>query len=75
MANKTIDALVFCPFYVTESCLSITCEGIISLRMVSQFESETAKMEHEQDFCCGKTCRGCPLFRELARKYDALERH
>ena len=34
MANKMIDALVYCPFYISEAKTSITCEGIIGDKTV-----------------------------------------
>ena len=40
MANKTIDAMIYCPFYISEARSSITCEGIIGDRTVSQFTNE-----------------------------------
>ena len=40
MANKTIDALVFCPFYLREARLTITCEGIIGETTVSKFSTQ-----------------------------------
>ena len=69
MANKTIDALVFCPFYICESKMSITCEGLMGNKTVNYFECEHEKKEHEYSFCCTKHCRGCPLFCALNDNY------
>jgi len=70
MANKTIDALVYCPFYISEGKASITCEGLIGDKIMNQFESEKAKKEHEMNFCTGKCCRGCAVYCALAVKYQ-----
>ena len=70
MANKTIDALVFCPFYISEARTTITCEGIIGETTVSRFETEYEKAEHEKNFCTGKTCRGCNIHSALMQNYS-----
>lgn len=72
MANKTIDALVFCPFYLCESKLSITCEGIIGAKTVTQFKCERDKKEHENNFCCAKHCCGCLLYSAIMDNYTVL---
>ena len=48
MANKTIDALVFCPFYMSEAPLSITCEGIVGEATVSKFPTKKKKEERQR---------------------------
>lgn len=70
MANKTIDALIFCPFYMCESKKSITCEGIIGKATTNHFISEGEKKYHEYNFCCSKHCRGCALHSALMDNYD-----
>lgn len=69
MPNKTIDALVFCPFYITEGKTSITCEGIIGTATVNRFKSEADKSYHELNFCTGKTCKGCGVYSALMYDY------
>ncbi|MBQ4066164.1 MAG: hypothetical protein IJD22_00845 [Clostridia bacterium] len=69
MPNKTIDANAFCPFYVKEGVMSITCEGIIGASTVSKFNTEHDKLYHETNFCTGKTCRGCSVYTALMGKY------
>ena len=70
MANKTIDALVYCPFYISEAKTSITCEGIIGDRTMNYFNSEKEKKDHENNFCTGKCCRGCAVYGALSIKYQ-----
>lgn len=74
MANKNIDALVYCPFYITEARNSITCEGIIGEKTVSRFERESDKVYHQFNFCTGKTCTGCPVFKGVMGNYTPEER-
>lgn len=69
MSNKVIDALAFCPFYMSESKQSITCEGLIGSSTVSRFISEQEKLEHENSFCTQKTCKGCAVYAALEFKY------
>ncbi|MBQ8474661.1 MAG: hypothetical protein IJ499_03250 [Clostridia bacterium] len=73
MANKTIDALVYCPFYICEGKTTITCEGIIGDKTVSQFKNENDKKYHENNFCIGKTCHGCGLYLSLMSGYQAAD--
>lgn len=72
MANKTIDALVFCPFYVREARTTITCEGIIGSVTVNRFNTEREKVEHENNFCTGKTCLGCGVHSALSGNYPSV---
>ncbi len=69
MPNKAIDAQIFCPFYITESKMSITCEGIIGAQTVSRFNNETDKVYHETAFCTDKTCAGCGVYSSLMKNY------
>ena len=69
MANKTIDALVFCPFFVSEARNSITCEGIVGAFTVNRFNTEHEKLEHEKNFCTDKTCMGCGVHFALSGNY------
>lgn len=72
MANKTIDAQVYCPFYVCEARSTITCEGVIGAYTVNRFRSEREKLEHEQNFCTGKWCRGCGIHSALMKNYSPI---
>lgn len=71
MPNKTIDALVFCPFYVCEGECTISCEGILDgCVMVHRFSGKNDKLAHEADFCTSTACVNCPVFLALQGKYD-----
>ncbi len=74
MANKTIDALAFCPFYFSEAKTTITCEGIIGKKTVNMFESREEKTAHELNFCTGKTCVGCGVYTALMDNYTTSPR-
>ncbi|MBR6677017.1 MAG: hypothetical protein IKL24_06780 [Clostridia bacterium] len=69
MANKTIDAAMFCPFYLSEAAMSITCEGIIGNSTVNRFASAAEKIYHEQNFCMDMTCRGCGVYTALLQEH------
>ena len=71
MANKTIDALVFCPYYVCEGNNTITCEGIVGTYTISRFDTPEAKKEHEYNFCVDRHCQGCGVYSALATNYAA----
>ena len=70
MPNKTINALIFCPFYIAEAKSSITCEGIVGAATVSRFPSEEEKTYHEANFCMGQTCSGCGVYSALMTNYS-----
>ncbi|MBE6587529.1 MAG: hypothetical protein E7647_03840 [Ruminococcaceae bacterium] len=74
MPNKAIDAQIFCPFYISEAAMSITCEGIIGSSTVSRFNNEYDKLYHETNFCTGKTCSGCGVFSALMQNYTPTRR-
>jgi hypothetical protein len=48
-----------CPFYLTETINTITCEGIIGQTDVHGFHLRTVKAEHKNKFCnrCFKRCK------------------
>lgn len=69
MANKTIDALAFCPFYVCEAKTTITCEGIVGTLTVNKFADEYEKREHEKNFCTCRHCQGCSIYCSLMQNY------
>ena len=48
-----------CPFYLTETINTITCEGIIGQTDVHGFHLRAVKAEHKNKFCnrCFKRCK------------------
>ena len=74
MANKNIDALVYCPFYITETSKSISCEGMVGKLTVSRFGSASDKKHHQFNFCTGKSCVGCPVYKGVIENYSDEER-
>lgn len=73
MPNKTIDAQVFCPFYIREDDRSISCEALIGgsgCSSVQRFPSREQKVFHEREFCTGVDCAACPVFAALYAKYS-----
>jgi hypothetical protein len=68
MANKTIEALILCPFYKSESAKSITCEGIIGCDCVNRFDTISQKIAHETKYCA-KDYDKCRLHTSVLRKY------
>lgn len=70
MPNKAIDAQIFCPFYISEAAMSITCEGIIGSATVNRFNSVKDKVYHETAFCTDKTCAGCGVYSALMTNYS-----
>ena len=70
MSNKTIDATAFCPFYLSESRYTITCEGIIGTSTVNKFRTESKKKSHEDNFCTSRACAGCGVYSSIMDKYE-----
>lgn len=71
MANKAIDAMIYCPFYICEAKTTITCEGIIGDKTVNHFTTEKDKYDHEKNFCTGRCCHGCGVYSALMVNYSA----
>lgn len=69
MANKKINVDAVCPFFITESRMSITCEGIITERMISRFNTEEEKKAHELEYCTKYKCENCGIFKANNVKY------
>ncbi len=74
MSNKAIDANMYCPFYVAEAPMSITCEGVIGELTVNRFGSISDKVYHEENFCTKSTCRGCGVYSALLHNYIPPEK-
>lgn len=69
MANKEINAKALCPFFITESKKSITCEGIIAEQNVTRFTSEEEKKAHQEQYCTKYYCENCKIYKALSEKY------
>ena len=70
MPNKAIDVNAYCPFYLSESRLTITCEGIIGTSTVNRFKTESKKKSHEDCFCTSRACAGCGVYSSIMDKYE-----
>jgi len=69
--NKTIDALVTCPFYVREAELTVDCEGLTGGAVtVTRFRTKKNKTDFMKSFCVDCAGRGCPLAEFLTAKYE-----
>ena len=73
MANKEINAKALCPFFVTESPKSITCEGIIGKECVSRFDTTEEKKAHEEQYCTKRDYEACEICKALLGKYRQEE--
>lgn len=73
MANKSINADAICPFFITESQKSITCEGIIADQTVTRFYSEEEKKMYEKLYCTKYDYESCEICRALSKKYHRAE--
>lgn len=74
MANKKINVLTICPFFITESKQSITCEGIIGEQTVSRFNTKEEKEAHQQVYCTKQYYVNCDLCKACYTKYGQEER-
>lgn len=60
-----------CPFYLRESQLSISCEGLTDgTRNVMKFNKLDDKHQYQRDFCFYKTYKGCPVYQAILKKYE-----
>ena len=71
MANKTIDALVKCPFYLEEKGLTVACEGYAkNTCMITRFPGTAEKHAYLKRHCYREDGGACFLARSLYRKYE-----
>ena len=69
--SKNIDGMVECPFYIAESKLSITCEGVVNnSQCVHKFPDYAQKSLHEINYCCCSGGRKCMHYRNVALLYE-----
>lgn len=69
--NKTIDALVKCPFYLREKDRTVDCEGLIDgTDSVTKFSSRGSKNLFMKEHCVRCMGVGCKLAEALCRKYE-----
>ena len=71
MANKPIEALIKCPFYVKLTEDTVTCEGYIqNTCMITRFRNSEQKKAHMQENCFLENGGSCFMAKSLYRKYD-----
>ncbi|MCH5199226.1 MAG: hypothetical protein J1E34_10025 [Oscillospiraceae bacterium] len=71
MANKTVEALIKCPFFVNEKNNIIACEGYIkNTCMITKFSGAKQKKEHLKKNCYHCTGGACFMAMSLFAKYD-----
>jgi len=71
MANKTIEALVKCPFYTFERGNVIACEGVPkNTCMTTRFPGGKEKHAYLKAHCYHEDGHGCFLADSLYKKYD-----
>lgn len=73
MANKVIDGMAVCPFYLSEAKRSITCEGLIAkTATITRFSSEAEKIRHEK-LCASSRWISCEHARVLLARWEDTE--
>lgn len=74
MANKTIEALIKCPFYVSEKENIIACEGYIdNTCMITKFSGAKEKKAHLKANCYCHDGGKCFMAMSLFSKYNENE--
>lgn len=71
MPNTNEGANIVCPYYITHTKLSLTCEGVIEgTTMVSKFHNAELRDQHIKQYC---ECFGypqCPEAKMIELKYQ-----
>ena len=71
MANKSVEALIKCPFFVIENDTRIMCEGYIkNTCMITKFTAPAAKRAHLRECCFHEGGGSCYFAQSLFRKYE-----
>ena len=72
MANKTVEALIKCPFYLQENETRIVCEGYIKdTCMITKFPGAAQKKAHFRACCFHEDGGKCFFAKSLFQKYEA----
>ena len=72
MANKTVEALIKCPFYLQENENRIVCEGYIKdTCMITKFAGAAQKKAHFRACCFHEDGGKCFFAKSLFQKYAA----
>lgn len=64
--------ITLCPFYQHEALKSVTCEGYVCCKSLTQIRFKTAKdkLEFQLQFCRTDGWYRCPLAIQLYNKYE-----
>ena len=74
MANKTVEALIKCPFYMQEKENLIMCEGYVkNTCMITKFSGAARKRDYLRANCFHEDGGACFMAGCLFRKYGAEE--
>lgn len=70
MANKPVEALIKCPFYVSETRNFLCCEGFLkNTCMTTRFPDANSKKAHLKANCFEESGGSCPMAKTLFEKY------
>lgn len=64
------DGDIKCPFYITRTKLSITCEGITDDCITKLLFKNSAKMEAQREIFCNERYTYCEIYNMLMKKYE-----
>lgn len=68
MSNSTGNVNTKCPYYISETEQSITCEGIQEkMKNVIRFQNKSEKKTYQEEYCA-KYPNGCRLSKVLNEK-------
>lgn len=62
--NEAGAARALCPFYVTETTTSVTCDGLLGLTVNHRFLNGADKRQTTARYCCDKW-QECPMTRAI----------
>ncbi len=70
MANKPVEALIKCPFYLRQTENTLICEGVLKgTVMLTQFQCASLKRAHYKQSCFHEDGGECFLAKSLYEKY------
>lgn len=61
---------VKCPFYTSETRITLKCEGMFSCNCDFEFKTVEQKCQHKEKYCNTYNFNSCPHYRSLMEKYN-----
>lgn len=70
MASSSSVINTICPYYVNDSGLILSCEGIVGMVTSTRFATSKQRLMQQWKYCFTHDYKNCPIAAILEKKYD-----